>query len=143
MGYTISENELDRFCWLLVSWRNRFAPPDETADECIEHFENSDNEDIEVTENTRGQEHGYHEASFVVTDEIMEQLYAYGINVMGRANRYVKINREHDMELRLPSKPNYYLAQENGAEMEFMRSPLYDHVEVESLDRADYLPAGA
>jgi len=143
MSHEMTDRELDRMCWLMVSWRNRFAPPDDTADECIEHFEESDDENIEVTERTRGHEHGYHAGMFIAFNEMMEQFYGYGINVMGRANRYTKVNREHDMEFRLSDEPNYYHAVERGAELKAMQSPLFEDIEIESLGPAPYVPRGA
>lgn len=141
MTHTMNERELDRYCWLLVSWRNRFSLPDETAEECIESFEKDD--EVAIDERGRGEEYGYHRGMFIAHNEMMEQLYGYGINVIGRANRYTKVNREYDMEFRLGSEPDYYLAQERGAEIKVMQNPLWEDVEIESLGRADYVPEGA
>lgn len=157
----MTDRELDRMCWLLVSWRNRFAPPDETAEECIgsiddlvdSEFEESKEKTISNDEAIRlagikvggrvGHEHGYHEGMFIAHNEMMEQLYGYGINVMGRANRYTKVNREHDMEFRLTDEPNYYHAVERGAEVKVMQNPMWEDIEIESLGPAPYVPRGA
>ena len=106
-------------------------------------FEESDDENIEVTEHSRGHEHGYHAGMFIAFNEMMEQMYGYGVNVMGRANRYTKVNREHDMEFRLSDEPNYYHAVERGAEVKVMLNPLWEDIEIESLGPAPYVPRGA
>jgi len=80
---------------------------------------------------------------FVAFNEMMEQFYGYGINVMGRANRYTKVNREHGMEFRLTDEPNYYHAVERGAEVKVVTNPLWEEIEIESLGPAPYVPRGA
>lgn len=136
----LTEREMDRYCWLLVSWRNRFYPPDETAEECIETFEDEEDDDVLPTEYTRGHEHGYHDGMYIAFNEMMEQLYIYGINVMARANRYTKVHRDAGTPLRTDDSPDYYLATDNGAEVKTLQSSLYDSIEIESLGEAEYEP---
>ena len=140
----LNDRELDRLCWLIVGTRNRFYPPDETAEVCIKNDEDDaeDNDMFEVTERSRGEEYGYHRGIFTSRNMLMEQLYGYGINVLGRANRYTKANRDYGMEFRLEEEPEYYLAVEEGAEMQIYRGYLED-VEIESLERYEYVPNGA
>lgn len=136
----LDERALDRLCWLLVSTRNRFYPPDETAEECIEHFE-------EESDETRGHEHGYHAGMFTARNMFMEQLYGYGINVLARANRYTHSNRLHGMEFRLDGEPDYYRAVDGGAELTALRwrdSDLMHPNEIENIEwPAPYTPRGA
>jgi hypothetical protein len=112
-GEMISERELDRLCWLLVSTRNRFHPPDETANECIEVTEDSE---TEMTDEGRGYERGYHAGMFIARDTHILNLYEYGINVLERANRYIHINRKHGIEFRKEDEPDFYSPVERGAE---------------------------
>jgi hypothetical protein len=135
----LDDRDMDRLCWLLVSTRNRFYRPDETAEECIEALEIEDDD-----ERAKGNEHGYHRGMFISRNMFMEQLYGYGINVLARANRYTHLNRTHDMEFRLDDEPDFYRAVEGGAEVKAITSPLYDEIEIESLSWDDpYVPAGA
>lgn len=150
---TLDEEAMDRLCWLLVSTRNRFYPPDETAEECIESMVEDANSPekpdcySEPDPRTCGNEHGYHNGMFVSRNMFMEQLYGYGINVLGRANRYTYLNRKHGMEFRTGDEPDYYRAVEHGAEVKALRnreSEAFMPDEIETLSWRDpYVPKGA
>jgi hypothetical protein len=119
----LTERQLDRLCWLALDWRERFFPPDETAEETIEYITNE--EDIEMIDEERGQEKGYHAGMFIAYDEIAEQLYCMGIDVESRATRYVRVNRANNVML-------------PETEYTFEPPEHLDGVEVESVGDAPY-----
>lgn len=123
----LSERQLDQMCWKLVSSRNRFYPPDETANECVEALDDTDG-------TQQAKEHGYHAGMFIAYDDAIDMLYLQGVNVLGRANRHTRIHRNAGNEFRPESEPNYYLAC--GVETRVLESDLYPAIE--SLDRAPY-----
>jgi len=124
---TISERQLDQMCWKFVSSRNRFYRPDETAEACVDALD-------DPGAMARGHEHGYHAGMFIAYDDVIDTLYLQGVNVLGRANRFTRINRDAGNEFRLESKPNYYLACETDTRV--LESDLYPAIE--SLDNAPY-----
>ena len=96
----ISQQDLDRICWLIMSGREDFIPPKETAEDCIDHHENTDQ--IDLTEHDRGYEYGYHAGMVVAYEQMSDQLRSsYAIDIKGRAERYVRINREAGIDLSL------------------------------------------
>jgi hypothetical protein len=121
----LTERQLDRLCWLVLDWRERFFPPDETAEETIEYLE-AEEDTIEVDDQTRGNEKGYHAGMFIAYDEIAEQLYCMGIDVESRAERYVRVNRANNVML--PETEYTFEASEH----------LQDHVDIESVGDAPY-----
>lgn len=133
--FCIGEREIDRLCWIILSTRNRFHPIKETAEECIDHMEESDSDVIEVTERSRGHEIGYHAGMFVAYDEIVNQLSMYGIDVVSRANRYLDMNRAEGIELRTEDQPDYFEPVQSGSEHP---DNLWESVEIEELGEASY-----
>lgn len=92
---------LDFLCWLWATDGERFYPPDGTAESCIEHFEKEAerNPDIEVTERSRGEEHGYHAAMYWTAVERFSYLNRMGFEPKKRAEREIERSREDGLEL--------------------------------------------
>lgn len=127
MSYQFSEQALDKLCWQIISSRNRFWPAEATATECVDALDDPDSAD-------HAYEVGYHQGMYLAYDDIVADLYMNGVNVIGRANRYTRINRQNGNEFRIESDPNYYLAC--GAEIRIPESEVYP--EIESLEREPY-----
>lgn len=93
---------LDRLCWLVGSRCDRFYPPDETAQECIESFEETaaENEDVSPPDEADiGNEYGYHTASFIHGAELFQDMYTYGFDPKERAQRDIeRAVEEHDLD---------------------------------------------
>lgn len=129
----MNQRELDRLCWIVASWRDDFYPPNETADRCISGEELDDPGAV-------GYEEGYHVGMFVAFDEVIDQMYSYGINVLGRANRYIHVHRENGYDLRVSDKPKYVLAPEGCPSVRAHEECVND-VEIESLGETNYEPS--
>lgn len=108
---TISEKLLDYLCWQMLFEREHWYPPEETAAECVEAME-SDDTDLDTDESY---EMGYHVGMYLAYDDVIEALYAMGIDVRARANRYIAANREAGVELRSDDESMYFESTDHGA----------------------------
>lgn len=120
MSDMTNDELLDRLCWLHASDAERFFPPDETADECIEHFEEAmeegitsetqtfdgdeyvsyDNEaKIRVTDKSRGSEYGAHGRALNNAVRFFKELENAGLDPKARAERYNKESIPEDEEV--------------------------------------------
>lgn len=131
MSFEISDKQLDRICSVLIGSRNRFWPIDETADECLDALYDDTSE---VDTRTIGQEHGYHGGMYTAYDEMVNQLYMLGVNVMARANRYVHaVKRDTGTEHFPNSDQQFYRATKGGAEVRAL-GPLLGPEYIESIE---------
>lgn len=94
-----AEEFLDWLCWSRAMDGERFYPPDETAAECIEHFEESDSEIVEVTERSRGREYGSHARAYMDAVDFFEDAENWGFDPKARAERYIEEAREDGSDL--------------------------------------------
>jgi len=85
---------LDWLCWVWATEAERFYPPEESAEECIEQWDVDD-----VDERSRGEEYGYHTAMFWTAQTRFEDLRTFGLNPKERAKREIERSREQGFEL--------------------------------------------
>jgi len=104
-GVTFEEDpsvSLDEFvnwyCWRIATSGERFYPPDETAEECIAHFEaeQEESEAINVTDISRGQEYGEHARAWTNAVEFFSDMAKHGFDPVARAEKYVESTQDGD-----------------------------------------------
>lgn len=79
---------LDWACWYFATQAENFYPPRETAQRCIDSFEDSDR--LDVDERTRGIEFGQHQRAVDEVVSFYETLERYGYNPRQRAEREIE-----------------------------------------------------
>lgn len=95
---TCSTDEfLDWYCWCVATTGERFYPPSETADECIEWCRDED--DAEVTEYSEGVEHGQHGRAYGDAVEFFTDMKYRGFDPVMRAEREIERARNDDLDL--------------------------------------------
>lgn len=82
---TSESNFLDWLFWYTGSTGDRFYPPDETAEEYINEFDDSD-------DYAKGVEFGQHARAFNDAVDLFEDARAHGLNPVERAQRYEREN---------------------------------------------------
>lgn len=76
---------LNWYCWYTAETATRFHPPQETAEECLDEFE-------DVDDYQRGVEYGQHSRAFLEAADFFEDARAQGLNPVERAKRYEEEN---------------------------------------------------
>lgn len=87
-----ADEMLDWLCWVLATEGERFYPPDETAEECI------DTQGLE-DDFQKGAEYGQHVRAFSTAQERFRDLERHGFNPRERAEREIERAREDGLEL--------------------------------------------
>lgn len=83
---------LDWLCWKRATTAERFYPPDETAEECADNWEQ------ELSERAVGREYGEHNRALLEAVEFFNDMEAEGYDPKARAQRHIE-----ESELDLPS----------------------------------------
>lgn len=124
---SMGEEQLDDLCWQIMGWINRFHPPKETAEECVEVLDNE--EGVKDREFIMEHEIGYHTGCVVVADDIAETLLYNGVDVVGRAKRVERSMEAHsdtyESDVDYPDLVTYLGGHRESA---------LDEVEMEDLD---------
>lgn len=95
---TTSDSEmLDWLCWRFAVDAERFFPPDETAQECVEQFDYEDGS-LEKAEAV-GWEKGQHSRAWTEAVEFFHDLEMRGHDPKERAEREIERSREDDLDL--------------------------------------------
>lgn len=84
------EEMFDHLCWVLCSDRERFFPYEESAEKALED---------DTLEWTKERAVGYHHGQMVGVDGVIDFIEMYGIDVEGRAKKYVE---ESDDDIDVP-----------------------------------------
>lgn len=95
---TTPDELLDWLCWCFAMDGERFYPPDETAEECLEAFEGNDG-DFDVDERRRGVEHGQHSRAYMTAVMFFEDLENWGYDPKARAEREIETSKDDGLEL--------------------------------------------
>ena len=102
---------LDWLCWTTAHTGERFYPPDATAEETAEAWEDEglrplgsqaspDDDGEEMNECDRGVIYGQHLRAINDADGLLKDLEHWGFDPKARAERYIEYARkEHDMDL--------------------------------------------
>lgn len=94
----IDEEELNRICWIVVYGSNDDRNHAQYAENCIEEMEDSDEvDDLSYAE--AQYEYGYHAGIYVFYEDMIEQLETLGIDVQGRAEKYVTNRPDEDITI--------------------------------------------
>ena len=88
-----AEDVLDWLCWMWATDGERFYPPDETAEACVEGVDEAgDGEKL-------AWEEGYHSRAYIEAVDRFEALEARGVDPVGRAERHIEDAQERDLDL--------------------------------------------
>ena len=90
---------LDYLCWKYATDGERFFPPGETADECMESLPDDTYEDDSLEEaEARGWEHGQHSRAWTEAVQFFDDLERRGYDPVARAEREIKRSREQGLQ---------------------------------------------
>lgn len=78
---------LKAMCWELATEGDRFFPPDETAEECINQWEDAPGE---VDDHFRGVEHGQHSRAWTMATYYFSQIEKTGYDPKALAKEYAE-----------------------------------------------------
>jgi hypothetical protein len=88
-----AEDVLDWLCWVWASDGDRFYPPGETAQGCVEGLDEAGNE------KKLAREEGYHIRAYVGAVDRFEALEARGFDPVARAERHIEDAQERELDL--------------------------------------------
>lgn len=89
----ISTDEfLDWYCWSVASTAERFYPPDETAEECCEARDITDQFE-------RGMEYGQHCRELTMATMFFSDMENHGFDPKARAQRSIERSREEGLDI--------------------------------------------
>ena len=95
-----ADEMLDWLCWCFADSAERFYPPDETAEECIEELPDDKYEEGSIEEaEARGWERGEHTRAVLEADSFYRKLERCGYDPKARAEREIKRAREQGLNL--------------------------------------------
>lgn len=103
-----ADEMLDWLCWSFYYTGERFFPPEETAEECIEAAKEDGRWDEEEHEYREGMEYGKHGRAWSESVEFYDQMVSRGFDPVRRTHRHIE-----ESELDLPEADDWEWLPEN------------------------------